>query len=88
MWLNFGVIWWRFDEEMKKKLEELWDCFSSPLASWNGVKRERVLIKMKLPREALMCGPKLSKSQLSLARARARFVLDSSRVCCTSALNL
>ena len=68
-------------------MKELFGVFLLLMASQMREKSEGVFVQMKLPREALMCGPSLPKSQLSFACARARFVLDSSRVYFTSALN-
>ena len=76
VWLKFGVIWWRFDEEMKKKIEELGVVFPPPLAGWNESKRESVLIKMKLPREAKMCGPKWCESQLTSPPSSSTWVTE------------
>ena len=86
--MKFEVNWRKFDEDLMKEFEELWCCFFFLWSAVLGVRREGFWSEMRLPKEALMCGYNLFKSQLFLARARARFVLDSSRVCFTSALNL
>ena len=51
--------------------------------------KEVALLMKKLPCEAYkFVGNNYSKSQLGIVRVCARFVLDSSRVCFTCALNL